>query len=178
MKVTEIIKQEPAQPALSHDELENLHGDALARTGFWGAQGAGCIFLAMDTGRIGIVHRGPSVEQPNTWGTVGGAIDPGEDPQRAVIREGEEECGYRMQSGDYLVPLDLFESGSFRYTTFIYVVKTAFQARLNWEAQGFDWFQFGQWPTPLHFGIANTLKKPNCVAIIEAEIRKYQPEQR
>jgi len=33
--------------------------------------------------RIGIAHRGRGVAQPGTWGTVGGAIDPGEQPTPA-----------------------------------------------------------------------------------------------
>jgi 8-oxo-dGTP pyrophosphatase MutT (NUDIX family) len=151
------------------------HADALARTGFWGAQAAGCIFLAKTTARIGIAHRSMSVEQPGTWGTVGGAIDPAEDPRNATIREALEEIGYRFRIGDYLLDLDLFQSGTFRYTTFLYVVQDEFQARLNWEAQGFDWFVFGQWPQPLHFGIAATLAKPQCVGIIENTIKNIQP---
>lgn len=170
MQVSEIAD------SLSAQQIHDMHQDALDRTGFWGAQGAGCIFLAKDTGRIGIVHRGPDIQQPLTWGTIGGAIDPAEDPETAVVRECEEEVGYSRQPGDELVPLDVFVSGTFRYTTFLYVVETEFEAQLNWEAIAFRWFNFGDWPSPLHFGIRTTLAKPEPVAIIEKTIARFHPQ--
>jgi 8-oxo-dGTP pyrophosphatase MutT (NUDIX family) len=155
-----------------HPDIE--HDEVLRQTGFWGKAAAGSIFLAKNTGRIGIAHRSPNVEQPGTWGTVGGAIDPGEDPQTAAIHEAHEEVGYMQRPGDYLIQIDIFQSGTFRYTTFLYVVEQEFQARLNWENQGFGFFEFGKWPQPLHFGLAGTLSKPECQAHIQGEIAKYR----
>lgn len=154
-----------------HPDIE--HQKALDKTGFWGKAAAGSIFLSQATGRLGIAHRSRAVEQPGTWGTVGGAIDPGENPEKAAIEEAREEVGHSPQPGDYLRQLDLFQSGTFRYTTFLYVVGDEFNARLNWENQGFDWFEFGNWPKPLHFGLSGTLSKPECIRIIEEEIQKY-----
>ena len=51
---------------------ETEHRRALNQTGFWGRQGAGCVFLAQDTGRLCLAHRSSAVEQPGTWGTWGG----------------------------------------------------------------------------------------------------------
>jgi 8-oxo-dGTP pyrophosphatase MutT (NUDIX family) len=169
MRVTEIVRSPQDQE----------HQKTLDATGFWGKAGAGCIFLAKTTQRIGIVHRSMgtperSIEQPGTWGTIGGAIDPDESPEVATVREAEEEIGYHKKPGDYLIALDEFESGSFRYTTFLYVVEDEFQAEMNWEAQAFAWFDFPHWPEPLHFGIEKTLEKSNCLVIIQTEIRKYQ----
>jgi 8-oxo-dGTP pyrophosphatase MutT (NUDIX family) len=163
---------------ITHDHPDSEHAEALKTTGFWGKQGAGAIFLAKATGRIGIVHRSNNppprrVEQPGTWGSIGGAVDPGEDLETAVKREGEEEVGYAPQAGDYLVHLDEFTSGTFRYTTFLYVVNDEFTTTLNWEAQDFRWFTFGEWPTPLHFGLISTFGKQPCMDIIRAEIAKY-----
>ena len=56
-------------------EDDSDHAEALQQTGFWGRAGAGVLFLARDTGRILIAHRSADVEQPDTWGTWGGAID-------------------------------------------------------------------------------------------------------
>ena len=47
-------------------ESDDEHNAALKTTGFWGKQGAGCLFLALDTLRIGIAHRSREVEEPNT----------------------------------------------------------------------------------------------------------------
>ena len=132
---------------------ETDHRRALNQTGFWGRQGAGCVFLAQDTGRLCLAHRSSAVEQPGTWGTWGGAIDTGEDPQEAVQREVREEAGYRgpMQ----LIPLMRFEHASgFRYHNFLALVPEEFQPQLNWESSGFAWFEPDQWPSPLHPGVA------------------------
>jgi 8-oxo-dGTP pyrophosphatase MutT (NUDIX family) len=172
MRITEIIHTNIGDDGLPEDESD--HWAAHRETGFYGRAGAGCIFLARVTGHIGIAHRAFGVEEPNTWGTVGGALDSGDDPQRATIREARQEVGYIMQPSDYLVPIDLFQSGTFRYTTFLYVVTGEFTARLNWENQAFQWFEFGHWPQPLHFGLAATLSKPQCQTLIKAEIEKYR----
>ena len=55
-------------------ESDAEHAAALEKTGFWGKQAAGCIFLARDTGRYLIAHRSPYVQEPNTWGRGSRAI--------------------------------------------------------------------------------------------------------
>jgi predicted chitinase/8-oxo-dGTP pyrophosphatase MutT (NUDIX family) len=155
MKVNEIIKE---------DDTE--HRDALQKTGFWGKQGAGCLFLAHDTGRICIAHRSRSVEQPNTWGTWGGAIDSGEDPSVAVKREVKEEAGYTGPLK--LIPLFIFShSSGFKYYNFLALVDKEFTPVLDWETQGSDWFEFGNWPSPLHPGLITLLNDPASAAIIK-----------
>jgi 8-oxo-dGTP diphosphatase len=48
-----------------------------------------------DPTRTGVVlqHRSARVHQGNTWGLMGGAIERGEDPARAALREAREEAG-------------------------------------------------------------------------------------
>lgn len=152
---------------------DHLHARAMAQTGFWGAQGAGCIFMAKDTGRFLIAHRSAHVEQPGTWGTWGGAIDQGESPEAAAQREAEEEAGH---TGDVkLIPLFVFEAKKqekvvFRYSNFLAIVPTEFEPHLNWESQGFRWCQFGKWPTPLHFGLKAVLDDPHSVHAMQQAI--------
>jgi 8-oxo-dGTP pyrophosphatase MutT (NUDIX family) len=142
--------------------LENdyEHGRVLQNTGFWGSQAAGCIIMARDTKRFLLCHRSENVLQPfdwGGWGGWGGAIDSREDPATAVKREVHEETGY---SGPFLdiVPLYMFtketrDGGMFRYLNFLFVVEKEFKPRLNWESCGADWFEYGDWPEPLHFGL-------------------------
>ena len=95
--------------------LENdmEHEKTLNKTGFWGKQGAGCIILAKDTGRILVPLRSMHVEQPNTWGVWGGAINSDEDPKIAAKREVEEEAGYTGSAE--IVPLVVFQKDAFKY---------------------------------------------------------------
>jgi 8-oxo-dGTP pyrophosphatase MutT (NUDIX family) len=154
-------------------ESDKEHRDALEKTGFWGKQAAGCLFLAADTNRICIAHRSSQVEQPNTWGTWGGAIDAGENPAHAVKREVKEEAGY---SGPLkLIPLYVFSHPSgFRYYNFLAIVAHEFKPMLNWETQGSEWVEFGDWPRPLHPGLASLLNDQESMSIIKRYTGKQE----
>jgi len=150
------------------DIVENdaEHAAELGRTGFWGKQGAGCIIMAKDTGRICLPYRSAHVQEPNTWGTWGGAIDGNEDPAVAAKREVQEEAGY--DGPVKMVPLLLFQhSSGFRYFNFMALVEREFTPQLNWETQTFDWVQFGEWPAPLHPGLKSLLNDSASIQTIK-----------
>ncbi len=151
------------------------HFDALNRTGFFGAAGAGCVFLARDTGNILIAHRSEAVEQPGTWGGWGGAINRGEDPVAAVRREVSEEAGYHEHYE--LEPLFIFEKGTFKYYNFLVVVDHEFTPELDWETQGFKWCKWGQWPQPLHFGLISLFGDAPSAAKIQKAISEFGVEE-
>ena len=126
---------------------------------YWGAEAAGCIFIAKDTGRILLLKRSSEqdptvgVMEPGTWGIAGGKIDWGEEPKDAVIREVEEEVGY---DGEYkLIYLWTFEDREqgFKYHNFMALVSTEFSPKLNWENESSRWVEYGHWPHPMHFGL-------------------------
>jgi 8-oxo-dGTP pyrophosphatase MutT (NUDIX family) len=146
-------------------EDDSKHRQALKQTGFWGRRGAGCVIMARDTGRFCIAHRSSRVEQPGTWGTWGGAIDEGEDPAQAARRELAEEAGYT--GAMKLVPLYVFkhESG-FTYYNFLAIVEQEFRPKLDWETQGYDWVEYGAWPSPLHPGLKAVLSDPHSVEVM------------
>lgn len=136
------------------------HTEALMRTGYWGRQAAGVVFLSASTGRIGLSLRSADVLQPHTYGAVGGAIDSEEDPRVAVAREVSEEIGIALNPL-MLRPLDVFQDGTFRYTTFLALVPSEFvPPMLNWESDSFDWFALNALPRNLHPGLVSTLSKP------------------
>lgn len=89
----------------------------------------------------------------------GGAIDPGEDPAEAAKREIKEEIGYR--GFDILmVPMYVFkdQKSGFQYHNFLAVVDDEFTPNLNWETEKFQWVEYGNWPSPLHFGLKAMLR--------------------
>ena len=156
-------------------ESDEEHRAALNQTGFWGKQGAGCLFLAKDTGRICIAHRSQAVEQPGTWGTWGGAIDSGEDPVKAVRREVKEESGYTGRLD--LIPLFIFSHPSgFKYYNFLALVDKEFTPITDWETQNSDWFDYGHWPKPLHPGLVTLLSDSASTAIIQKYARAKTKE--
>ena len=124
---------------------------------YWGESAAGCIFVAKDTGRILIAHRSDRVDyEPETWGTWGGKIDMDESPKQAVEREVEEETGF---TGQYKIhPLYTYRDGTFAYHNYLVVVPFEFTPQLNWENDSSSWVDFGDWPTPLHFGLVELIK--------------------
>jgi 8-oxo-dGTP pyrophosphatase MutT (NUDIX family) len=146
-------------------ETDEQHQDALDQTGFWGSAGAGCIIMAADTRRILLPNRSEWVQEPQTWGTWGGAIDPGENPKDAVMREVEEEAGYSGRV-EQMIHLFRFQSGEFRYDTLLAVVAKEFAPNLNWETEEADWFEMDDLPSPLHFGLAAVLKDTNAQNIL------------
>ena len=166
-------------------ELERIHGREQAKTGFWGAQGAGSLFMARDTGRILFSFRSAHVNEGHTWGTYGGAIDPGESPAAAAKREAEEEAGYDAQASD-IIPLYVFQSGDFRYSNFLILTPSEFEPRPyegveayysdpigNWESEDFVWTTFGNWPEPLHFGAEALLKDPKSLATMKQLAQQF-----
>lgn len=123
---------------------------------FWGNEGAGVLFVAKDTGRILLFLRSDHVNEPNTWNLVGGKIDYGETPKEAVAREIEEETGY---GGDYKMGIiHVFKYKNFRYYNYLAVVPFEFTPQLNWEHSSSKWIEYGEWPSPLHFGLADVIK--------------------
>jgi 8-oxo-dGTP pyrophosphatase MutT (NUDIX family) len=148
---------------LFDDERDHWH--KLATTGYFGARGAGCLFLAQDSKRLLLAHRSQEVEQPGTYGTWGGAIDQGEDPLAAVKREIHEETGFDGPS--IIEPLLIFKDKTFRYYNFLVVVESEFSPILNWESAGYQWCDYGQWPTPLHFGLQKLLADSRSIATIK-----------
>lgn len=124
--------------------------------GFWGSRGAGCIIKACDTGRMLVGLRSEEVDEPLTWGTWGGAVDPGEDAEAAVRREVAEETGYEGEMSLSLLHTYRHSSG-FVYETFMADVTREFDPVLCCETSAARWINAGRWPEPLHFGLADVL---------------------
>jgi 8-oxo-dGTP pyrophosphatase MutT (NUDIX family) len=100
--------------------------------------------------------RSEEVDEPLTWGTWGGAVDPGEDAEMAVRREVFEETGYGGELSLSLLHTYRHPSG-FYYETFMAEVPHEFEPVLCWETEAAVWVEAGRWPEPLHFGLAEVI---------------------
>lgn len=147
------------------------HYDALEKTGFFGSQAAGAILIAKTTGRIMLVKRSNQVLQPHDWGNTGGAHHSDERPVDAAKREVYEETGYT--GSITLVPLMIFQKGDFRYCNFLAIVDDEFVPNLGWEADDYVWADFGNWPTPLHFGLVSLFQDAESVRTIQHYVELF-----
>lgn len=108
--------------AQTREDDEGWVPDASGRT-YWGSQGSGCLFFRKhpQSGfQILITKRGAGVDEPNTWGTTGGAVPPGQDLFEMAKEETIEELG--SFPSDYKVVNEWTykaEGGTFTYTNYI-----------------------------------------------------------
>ena len=163
--------------------MESIHEAVLDETGFWGKEGAGALFLDPFTKRVGIGLRSQHTLQPNTWGTIGGALDHGETIYDAIRRELIEELGVTFDLDDLRSSLrardlPIYESpkGDFKYTTLL--------IRCDWEKTftpsekelaEFRWFTLEELDQmssdEIHFGLKFLLDdtRPGCLRQLISE---------
>jgi 8-oxo-dGTP pyrophosphatase MutT (NUDIX family) len=147
------------------EEDETEHFRALEQTGFYGARGSGCVLMSRNTGRMLLVLRSGNVEEPYTWGNIGGAHNPNEDPLASASREIQEETEYL---GDVeMIPLYTFIKGSFVYQNYLGLIDEEFVPHLNWEATTYKWVELDNWPQPLHFGIKALFNDPESYGTLK-----------
>jgi 8-oxo-dGTP pyrophosphatase MutT (NUDIX family) len=117
-----------------------------------GQGAAGIILYAEDTGRYGLQQRSDSINDPGQWAAWGGGREPGESLEQCATRELAEESGYTG-------PIKLhYLASNPKYTTFIGVVPHEFEPRANDEWKDYCWVEAGDWPAPMHPGVAAALE--------------------
>ena len=140
-----------------HEIFTNTAGDT-----FWGDVGAGILPIAKSTGRILMAYRSSMVNEPHTWGVIGGALDkPTESVKAAVAREFKEET--RFSGSMKLIPAYVFKTpnGSFTYHNFIGVLSKEFTPTPDWETEKFEWMTYTEMmavSSKHHFGLTGLLK--------------------
>jgi 8-oxo-dGTP pyrophosphatase MutT (NUDIX family) len=157
--------------------IESLY---LSEREYWGNMGAGIVPYAMDTKKFLLALRSEEVDQPGTWGVIGGKVDEGEtNPKEAAMREFEEEMGFSLD-GASLELINVFNSREkdekgrnlFNYYTFVAYLQHELPEletrEYGWETDTCKWFSIEELELArnLHFGVKDLLKRKKLQKVV------------
>jgi 8-oxo-dGTP diphosphatase len=124
----------------------------------WGRFGAaGVVFVVADgeSPRVLLQLRSAMAHEGGTWSCPGGAIDEGESPLEAALREASEEVGDAPEPWQLLGEHVFEPATDWRYTTAVIEVPARFGASRNFESDAVRWFELDAVDhQPLHAGFA------------------------
>jgi 8-oxo-dGTP diphosphatase len=147
--------------------------DGHVRWGVFGA--AGVVFVLRhptDTSAPPLVmlqQRSAFSHEGGTWSCAGGAMDEGETPVEAALREASEEVG-DIPAEHRVIGQYVFEpADDWSYTTVVVEVDEAFGESLNFETDAVEWVPADIVDRrPLHAGFAAAW--PHLRAIVERHV--------
>ena len=142
--------------------------DGHTRWGLFGA--AGVVFVLRPEGTAALVmlqKRSAWAHEGGTWSCAGGAIDEGESPYEAALREASEEVGEIPRNHRELGEYVFAPAVDWNYTTMVLEVDHFFGASVNFETDDVAWVPLDDVDRmSLHAGFAAAW--PHLRAIVES----------
>lgn len=129
-------------------------------------QGAGCLFFAPQNKKFLLLKRSTLVTMPNYWCLPGGGVEPYETPAEAVKREIYEETGFDLTLPLHLIYTNETHAPRFRFYNYAVIVEKPFKPVLNWENSEYGWFDIGELPQPLHWGLEQLFQSDRAAKIL------------
>lgn len=129
--------------------------DGAVRWGVFGA--AGVVFVAVVDGvPLALVQqRSRWSHEGGTWSCPGGAIDEGEEPLEAALREAWEELGPLPTEFEVVGAYEFTPADDWRYSTFVVRVSAPFATDPNFESEAIEWLPVEAIDAlPMHRGFA------------------------
>lgn len=117
---------------------------------FWGDIGAGVLPFCIETKRFLVAFRSEDVNEPHTFGILGGALDEiiDNNVKDTATREFKEETEY---DGDLeLIPLYVY-----KVHNFLGIIPHEFEPVIDWETEYCEWITYDELIKlhPKHFGL-------------------------
>lgn len=130
--------------------------DGHVRWGVFGA--AGVLFVyrpAEGPAEVMLQKRSAFSHEGGTWSVAGGAIDEGETPYEAALREASEEVGSAPDDHHVVGEYVFAPAVDWSYTTVVVEVGERFGESMNFETDAVEWVAVGDVDhRPLHPGFA------------------------
>lgn len=144
--------------------------DGHVRWGRFGAAGVVFVVRTPDGPLVMLQQRSAMAHEGGTWSCAGGAIDEGESPYEAALREASEEVGAIPGHHTVLGEYEFRPADDWSYTTLVVEVPHHFGASVNFETDAVAWLPLDLVERrPLHAGFAAAW--PHLRAIIERAMR-------
>lgn len=143
--------------------------DGHVRWGVFGA--AGVVFTTTLDGELLIMlqQRSRWAHEGGTWSCAGGALDEGETPYEAALREASEEVGDVPEPHRVVGSYVFAPATDWAYTTLVVAVDRPFGYSMNFETEAVEWMPLDDVTRrPLHAGFAAAW--PHLRALIDADL--------
>lgn len=118
--------------------------------------GACALFYCPEDSSILLLKRSSKVNKGNTWGLPGGHLEEGEFPEEGLVRELYEEIGFVPDRSDIISAGHVEMNKGSSCVIFVAAIpkeskdKWEDKIKLNWEHDGYKWFNTSEIPDNLH----------------------------